>query len=465
MLYPTLTLGPHWFAYAAQQFRLTPYLYYDAYDPDHEWYVETLQAFIGYQIRREKTTVVFKAGRLSSAFGAFPLHYDDADNALLDQPLSYIQTLTLRNDQIPCGVADLLWQHYGYVCNRCGGASGGDRGLTPVTLYGLPGIQAEVSSHRVDGRIQVTSGSPSNPLSLSHAPQYAQWVPGGGYTIRQGFRVGISGFRGPYLSPNVAPLLPAGTSVRDFPASGLGLDVQWARGHWSASGEWQRFQYDLPGFTQAPSVISTYGEAKRILTPRLYPRRTRRVAQTGRRRGCGGASTNQFSPWIASYELGGGWWLNRHQLLKASYEWLRIESCSRNADQCAGSPVRDHVPRPGPGVSLNAGSGSRFPRQIHFASDESAILDYDAARMNIAHESRAVADVNLVGAFHVSLQRTKDVNLLGLDAGTDFPVGRDGEKMAGHIDGSLHLTLDDEGFVAVNLACDCDVLAENGLGR
>ena len=113
----------------------------------------------------------------------------------------------------------------------------GNEGLTPVTLYGLLGIQAEVSSHKLDGRIRVTSGSPSNPLSISHAPQYAQWVLGGGYTIRQGLRVGISGFRGPYLSPDVAPVLPAGTSVRMFPASGLGLEVQWARGHWSASGE------------------------------------------------------------------------------------------------------------------------------------------------------------------------------------------------------------------------------------
>ena len=174
MLYPTVTLGPHWFAYAAQQFRFAPYYYYDAYDPDHEWYVQNIQAFVGYQIRKEKATVVFKAGRLASAFGAFPLNYDDAGNALLDQPLSYIQTLTLRNDQLACGVADLLWQNYGYVANSCGGATGGNEGLTPVSLYGLPGIQAEVSSHRLDGRIQVTSGSPSDPLSLSHAPQYAQ---------------------------------------------------------------------------------------------------------------------------------------------------------------------------------------------------------------------------------------------------------------------------------------------------
>jgi hypothetical protein len=326
MLYPTVTLGPHWFAYAAEEIRLSPYLYYDAYDPDHEWYIQTIQAFLGYQIRGEKTTVVFKAGRLSSAFGAFPPHYDDADNVVLDQPLSYIQTLALRNDQLPCGVADLLQQHVGYVSNLCGGQPGGGLGLTPVTLYGLPGIQAEVSSHRLDGRIQVTSGSPSTPLSLSHTPEYAQWVLGGGYTIRQGLRVGVSGFRGPYLAPEIAPLLPMGTLVRSFPASGLGLEMQWARGHWSASGEWQRFQYDLPGFTQAPSVISTYGEAKRMLAPRLYLAGRVGWLKPGGAQDTSGASTSQFSPWVASYELGGGWWLNRHQLLKASYEWLRIEN-------------------------------------------------------------------------------------------------------------------------------------------
>ena len=326
VLYPTLRLGSHWFAYSALQFRLSPYLYYDAYDSDHEWYVQPIQAFVGYQIQHEKTSVVFKAGRLSSAFGAFPLHYDDADNWLLDQPLSYIQTLALRDDQLPCGVPGLLAQHYGYVVGNCGGAPGGAIGLTPVTLYGLPGVEADISSHRVDGRVQVTSGSPSDPLSISHAPQYAQWVAGGGYTIQQGFRVGISGFRGPYLAPDVAAFLPAGTSVRDFQANGVGIDVQWARGHWNTSGEWQRFQYDLPGFRQAPSVMSTYFEMKRILTPRLYLSGRTGWYRSGGATDTNGISANQFAGNIGSYELGGGWWLNRHQLLKASYEWLRIEN-------------------------------------------------------------------------------------------------------------------------------------------
>ena len=325
-LYPTLRLGSHWFAYSALQFRLSPYLYYDAYNPEHEWYVQAIQAFVGYQVHGEKTSLVIKAGRLSSAFGAFPLHYDDADNALLDQPLSYIQTLALRNDQIPCGVSDLLRQHYGYVWNGCGGPAGGALGLTPVTLYGLPGVEAEVSGHRVDGRIQVTSGSPSNPLSISHAPDYTQWVAGGGYTIQQGFRVGVSGFRGPYLAPGVDSLLPVGTSVRDFPASGLGVDVQWARGRWSTSGEWQRFQYDSPNLTAAPSMISSYLEAKRILTPRFYVAGRAGWFQPGGARDSSGLSTNKFSASLASYEIGGGCWLNRYQLIKASYEWLRIEN-------------------------------------------------------------------------------------------------------------------------------------------
>ena len=114
-------------------------------------------------------------------------------------------------------------------------------------------------------------------------------------TIRQGFRVGVSGFRGPYLDPSVAPLLPAGTSVRNFPASAIGVDVQWARGHWSATGEWQRFWYDYPNFTAAPSVASTYVEGKRVLSPRFYAAGRAGWHAPGGATDVSRASTNQFA--------------------------------------------------------------------------------------------------------------------------------------------------------------------------
>jgi hypothetical protein len=325
MFYPTLKLGSHWFAYGAVQVRLAPYFYYDAYDGDHEFYNNIIQAYLGYSFRAGQTSVVIKAGRLSSAFGSFPLRYDDLENPLLDQPLPYITQLSLAANQLPCGVKDLTSQTYGGVWFGCGGAPGWQDGLTPVTLYGLPGIEADVSGFGFDGRLQVTSGSPANPQGIGETNQYAQWTAGGGYTIFQGFRVGVSGFRGPYLDPNLATLLPAGTTVRDFPASAVGADVQWARGHWSVSGEWQKFWYDSPNFVQAPSVTTGYGEVRSVLSPRFYLAARIGWLKPGRVADNQGISAAEFAPRMGSYEFAGGYWLNRHQLLKLGYEWLDVQ--------------------------------------------------------------------------------------------------------------------------------------------
>jgi hypothetical protein len=325
MFYPTLKLGSHWFAYGAVQVRLAPYFYYDAYDRDHEFYNNVIQAFLGYSFRVDETSVVLKAGRLSSAFGAFPPRYDDADNALLDQPLQYISQVRVSASQLPCGVRDLTSQTYASLWFYCGGAPGWTSGVTPVTLYGLTGVEADVSGYHLDGRFQVTSGSPASPQSLTRAGQYAQWTAGGGYTIWQGFRVGVSGYRGPYLDQVTAPFLPSGTTVRDFPASAVGTDVQWAHGHWSVSGEWQRFWFDSPNFVQSPSITAEYAEVKRVLTPRFYLAGRVGRLYTGGVVDKKGISANDFAPSMASYELAGGCWLNRHQLLKVGYEWLHAE--------------------------------------------------------------------------------------------------------------------------------------------
>ena len=325
MFYPTLKLGSHWFVYGALQVRLAPYFYYDAFDGDHEFYNNVIQAYLGYSFRAGQTSVVLKAGRLASAFGSFPLHYDDTDNPLLDQPLPYITELSLAANQLPCGVKDLTSQSYGGVWFQCGGAYGWQDGLTPVTLYGLPGVEADISGYGFDGRLQATSGSPASPQAIGYANQYAQWAVGGGYTIFQGFRVGVSGFRGPYLDPTLATLLPAGTTVSDFPASAVGADVQWARGHWSVSGEWQKFWYDLPNFVRSPSVTTGYGEVKRVLTPRFYLAGRVGWLENGRVLDNQGVAADQFAPKIGSYEFAGGYWLNRHQLLKVGYEWLDVQ--------------------------------------------------------------------------------------------------------------------------------------------
>ena len=326
MLYPTVKLGQHWFGYAAIQIRSNPYVYYDAFSPQHDVETDVLQAYVGYSIGGKRASMVVKAGRLVSAFGAFPLLYDDARNPLLDQPLSYITTLTLRADQLPCGTSDLLGQRPGAVSFHCGGELGPGSNFVPATLYGLPGIEADVSAGRFDARVQLTNESPLYWEDFRNTGEYLQWAAGGGYTISQGFRVGISAYRGPYLDQDLTPLLPTGTSVRDFPASAVGADVKWARGRWSTSGELQRFRFDSPNFVVSPSILSGYVEGKSVITPRFYAAGRAAWLHPESVLDNTGVYAAHYAGRLQSYEAATGFWITRNQLLKFSYEWLKPEN-------------------------------------------------------------------------------------------------------------------------------------------
>ncbi len=90
-----------------------------------------------------------------------------------------------------------------------------------------------------------------------------------GYTIRQGLRIGVSAYRGPYLYRESPYFFPGESSPRDLPATAVGADVEWARGHWNMYGEWQRFEmtyHAIPTFREDAG----YFEAKRVLHPRWY---------------------------------------------------------------------------------------------------------------------------------------------------------------------------------------------------
>ena len=103
-----------------------------------------------------------KVGELSSVFGSFPLHYDDKDNPMVDLPLQY--------------------GYYGSF----------------ATLNSLAGVETDATWKRLDARAQFTNSSPANRRSLTQSEQYGDWAGGGGVTILQGLRVGVSGYRGPY---------------------------------------------------------------------------------------------------------------------------------------------------------------------------------------------------------------------------------------------------------------------------
>jgi hypothetical protein len=272
VLYPSLKLGSHWFVSGAFQVHSTPFFYDEAEYPNRTVDTKILQAFVGYSRSTENTSLTVKAGHLATAFGSFPLRYDDALNPLIDVPPSY-----------------------GYD-------------EKPVSLDGLPALEVNVSHHRIDTRFQLSNSSPVNPQTLRSHNQHAQWTAGAGYTTRQGLRIGVSAFRGLCaLCEN--PLLEEEQDPGDFSATGVGSDLQWARGRWSINAEWQRFHFKAPGNSAA---VGTYGyaEAKLIVTARLYA--AVRV----------GYQKHNTLPNRQNYEAVIGYRPNRLQLLKVGYLWV-----------------------------------------------------------------------------------------------------------------------------------------------
>ena len=271
ILYPTWKVNSRWTFSGAVEAYSYPYFFEDISTAENGTRVEILHADVSYSRFWGNRSVVIRAGQLQSAFGSFLLRYDDAVNPLIDMPLSY-----------------------GYY-------------LKGVNTLSLAGGEVDASFGKFDARGQLTNSSPTNPRSLLDKDQYLNWTLGGGYTIQQGFRVGMSAYRGPYLDRQFPFYFPGEKNPSDLPATGVGVDVKWGRGHWNLYGEWQRFQMDytmIPVFTETAG----YGEARLVVSPRWFV-----ASRIGYIRPSAG------SEW-QSYETAVGYRPGIHELIKLEYE-------------------------------------------------------------------------------------------------------------------------------------------------
>jgi len=272
VVYPTWKIGDHWFVTGALQFATRPYFYEDLSTAGYGAKGTVLQSTLNYSRVSDKGSVLVRVGEMSTAFGSFSLRYDDADNALVDLPIQY-----------------------GYY-------------YAPVSIDGVAGAQIDATRGKWDARAQFANSSPANPRSLFAKDQYGNWAGGAGYTIRQGFRVGVSGYRGPYLDRKYAYFYPGEANPNTLPAHAIGLDASWVHGHTSVQGEAQRF---VMPYTVIPTFRESaeYVEVKQVLSPRWY------VAFRP------GFSTASVGGKEQNFETAAGFRANRLQLIKASYEY------------------------------------------------------------------------------------------------------------------------------------------------
>jgi hypothetical protein len=283
VLYPTLKFNDHWFATAAWQLTTHPYFFEDLSSEGYGAKGSLLHATLGYTRVSDRRSVLVRAGEMLTSFGSFPLRYDDADNPLMDMPSGY-----------------------GYY-------------YAPVSMTAVAGAQADVTSGKWDARVQFANSSPSNPRSIFARDQYGNWAGGGGYTVRQGLRTGVSAYRGPYLDRQSLFFIPGESKSSTLKAHAVGVDLNWAHAHTNAQGEVQRFifPYDaIPTFRE----WAGYGEVKQVLSPRWF------VA------GRFGLTSAKITGTTTKVEGAAGYRAGRTQLIKAGYEWKHFTTGS-NPDE------------------------------------------------------------------------------------------------------------------------------------
>ncbi|MBV8817839.1 MAG: hypothetical protein JO022_05740 [Acidobacteriaceae bacterium] len=269
--YPTFKFDEHWSVSAAVQVSTRPSFYEQFETQGRGIKGDLLQGYLMYSRIRENRSLVFRAGQLSTAFGSFPIRYDDAVNPLVDVPPSY--------------------GYYG----------GG------VTTAGLAGVQLDASLGKIDARAQFVNSSPANRRSLFDGDQYGTWIGGFGYTLKQGFRVGASAYRGPFLDRQSPFFYPGEWSPKRLPATAFGTDLQYGHGPWNVNAEFQRFIYAyhvIPTFRQHTGYV----EIKRSLGPRWYLATRLSYVRAN------------LAPPRQIYEAAAGFRPNRFQIVKFGYE-------------------------------------------------------------------------------------------------------------------------------------------------
>jgi hypothetical protein len=282
IVYPTVKFSDHWTVTGAWQAISHPYFYETFTTPGYGAKGYLLQASLNYTRVSEKGSLMVRAGQMSSVFGSFLLRYDDLSNPVAGMPVQY--------------------GYYG-----------------AVSAQGLVAAEMDATRGRFDGRVQFANSSPANPRSILAHDQYGNWAGGGGYTIRQGFRLGASAYRGPYLDRHSKFFFHGDANPNTLPAHAFGFDGQWSRGHWNVQGEWQQFvmPYKLiPIFCEQAG----YGEVKRALGPRWYA-----AARLGYSSANASGNSERF-------EAAAGFRPGRNELLKVNYEYDHFSKGTNQSD-------------------------------------------------------------------------------------------------------------------------------------
>jgi len=265
-----------------------------------------------------------QAGRIPPVFGAFARRIYNSDRFLIGYPLAYQYLTSLRPDASPIIADDLLrMRARGWRSSFPLGSVDAGPGVPLISAFEWDtGVEARYLTGRTETAVSVTTGTLSNPRVAddNNTKQVS-----GRFALKPvtGLLVGASAARGGWLSREVPTL----DGLSRYAQTTIGTDAEYSRDHWLVRGEmvWSRWRLPFAAIpAEGPSVeaLATWIEGRYRITPRWY------AAARGDRLGFSRITStipgSRPVPWeapVVRFEAGGGYYLRRNIVAKASIQW------------------------------------------------------------------------------------------------------------------------------------------------
>jgi hypothetical protein len=219
--------------------------------------------------------VHLEIGKIPLHLGAYPNRAYAPRNNLIGAPLMYQYHTDLRTDQVPTRGEDIvanrgLGTSANYLALGLTGAGGFGGQAIPVLYENCWDFGAVLigTASPIEFAAGITNGTAGDPV-MNDTNGGKQVLARLGFVPAPWVRAGASVARGPYLRGEVAPVLPAGSSVEEFMQDLAAADLELSYGHGVFYSEflWSRFESPFVGNLD---LRSWYVEGKWTVLPGWY---------------------------------------------------------------------------------------------------------------------------------------------------------------------------------------------------
>ena len=265
-----------------------------------------------------------QAGRVPPTFGAFARRTYPADNPLIGSPLAYQYLTSIRADALPFDTDELLrMRGRGWLTNFTVGNQAALPGVPLVNAFRWDtGVQMYAGNDWIDAIASVTAGTVSNPQV--HDDNGGRQL-AGRLVLHPiaGLVIGGSAARGAFVGQPALRAARAEARESDFTQTAWGGDLEYSRGYYLVRLETVVSRWTLPVARTSSGEVSllavaTSVEGRYKIRPGLYA--AARYDRLGFNDVTGSTGSQSWEAPVSRWEVGGGYSLQRHLLLKLAYQ-------------------------------------------------------------------------------------------------------------------------------------------------